>query len=241
MFNFFKKPKVSTPLFVASAIATFILLGVLFIYLRTVINSFSFNQINHYPFKNLAQTDPLMTRVPNINNVLAGPIVSGKDPQLGLATAPVTIVEFSDFICQYCQAEEKNIASLIALYPDKIRLIWKDYPETDENSLSFKAALAARCAAEQNSFWPYHDLLYGTTNLTMDDLTKLANNLKLNLNQFKTCQNDDKIKTLVRDNIEEANALAIQGIPFIYINNQELMGEATLEDLKKMIKTELDK
>jgi len=244
MFNFFRKPKISTPLFVASAIATFILLGLLFVYSQTGLN-YDFLALkqssNRYPFKNLGQNDPLMTRVPDINDALAGPIISKNDPQLGPEDAPVTIVEFSDFICRFCQTQEKIIKNLMALYPDKIRLIWKDYPETNETSVSFQAAQAARCAGQQNKFWPYHDLLFKTTEPKLDNFLQLTKQLNLEENQFKRCFAGQQTKTLIKDNIEEANALAIQGIPFIYINNQEVMGETTLADLKKMVEAELNK
>ncbi len=128
----------------------------------------------------------------------------------------------------------------MTLYPDKIRLIWKDYPEANETSISFKAAEAARCAAEQGSFWAYHDLLFKTANLTIKNLPDPATQLKLDQEQFNICLTDEKNKALIKDNIEEANALAIQGIPFIYINNQEVMGETTLAELKNLVEQELN-
>jgi protein-disulfide isomerase len=50
-----------------------------------------------------------------------------------------------------------------------------------------------------------------------------------------------RTKQLINDNIEEANALAITGIPFFYINNQEIMGETTYDELERIVKIELNK
>jgi protein-disulfide isomerase len=194
-----------------------------------------------YSFKDKLNSDPLLTKVPDLKEMLAGPIISVTDPSLGPTDAPVILVEFADYACEYCQKQEKILQEIIRLYPGKVRLIWKDYPETNESSSSFQAAQAARCAGEQNQFWPYHDLLFQANQLKLTNFLELAQQLNFDVNQFKQCLASEQVKTLIKDNIEEANALAITGIPFIYVNNQEVMGNISLEDLKKIIETELRK
>ncbi len=80
--------------------------------------------------------------------MLTGPIITNVDPSQGARNAPVTIVEFSDYVCNYCKEQESTIKQLIEAYQDKVRLIWKDYPESNYLSLSFQAAVAARSAGE---------------------------------------------------------------------------------------------
>jgi len=243
MLNYFKRPQISSVLFVAASLATFILLGALFIFLK--INWLTDgrtdeNSNERYYFKNTDKTDPLITKMPDINNMLAGPIISQNDPNLGSETAPVVIVEFSDFLCRFCQEQEKILSAVIKKYPDKIRLIWKDYPEDKPDSISFQAALAGRCANEQKQFWPYHDLLYqNSADLSQEKLIQLAKELDLDEKKFQQCLTAEQTKKLVEDNIIEANALAISGIPFIYLNQQEIMGQTTLKDLENIIDLEL--
>ena len=69
----------------------------------------------------------------------------------------------------------------------------------------------------------------------------IAKDLSLDIPDYKKCLDSDKVKELLKDNIDEANALDINGIPFVYINNQEVMGEIDLESLEKIIKIELNK
>ncbi|MFH1233846.1 MAG: thioredoxin domain-containing protein [Patescibacteria group bacterium] len=243
MLNFFKKPTISTPLFVVASLATLILLGIFSIYLKVnFLNSKLQDKQtdDKYYFKKLTNTDPLVTIAPDINDLLAGPIISLNDPSFGPETAPITIVEYSDFLCDFCQKQEETLKTVIQRYPNKIRLIWKDYPENNPDSLSFQSALAGRCAMEQNKFWPYHDLLYQNNDqLDQEQFIELAKQLNLDENKFQQCLKEKIPLNKIKDNILEANALKINGIPFLYINQQEIMGQASEEELATIIKTEL--
>ena len=127
-------------------------------------------------------------------------------------------------------------------FEGQVSLIWKDYPENNQESVSWQAAIAARCAGEQNAYWLFHDLLYqNNDNLGQDVFIALARGLNLNLNIFKDCLLSERTAYLVKDNIIEANALGIKGIPFLYINDREVMGEVTYGELKEMVELELRK
>ena len=136
--------------------------------------------------------------------------------------------------------------SLILILPITTALLMSNQivltTENDENSISFQAAIAARCAQEQNQFWPFHDLLYkNNNNLTQLKFLNFADQLGLNRAKFVKCLDNNNIRQLIKDNIKEANALNITGIPFIYVNNQEVMGEISLEELEKIVEIKLDK
>ncbi|MFH1662120.1 MAG: thioredoxin domain-containing protein, partial [Candidatus Falkowbacteria bacterium] len=202
--KFFKKPNFPTKLFVASSLAVFFLFFALFIILNFYLannskNEKKLNEKDHYNYENFYDTsDPFITKVPSLKDLLTGPIISESDPSLGNTDAPIVIVEFSDFECEFCHTQEKNLKKLIEKYPDKIRLIWKDYP--DDNS--FASAVAGRCANEQNKFWEYHDLLFNSKNYL-----ELAEKLNLDLTKFSKCLNNEDIEILIKKNINEANAL----------------------------------
>ena len=81
------------------------------------------------------------------------------DPSIGAENAPITIVEFSDFQCPYCQKSVAVLKELRRLYGEKIRLVYRDYPGPN-HPYATQAAEAAQCAGEQGKFWEYHDLLF---------------------------------------------------------------------------------
>src|SRR5919198_1332167 len=113
-------------------------------------------------------------------------------PALGPANAPVTIVEFSDFQCPYCRQAQGTLKQLMAAYEGKIKLVYRDFPLRNIHPQAQKAAEAAQCAAEQQKFWPYHDKLFASSSLQMDELKKFAQELDLSLEQFTTCLDSSK-------------------------------------------------
>lgn len=185
--------------------------------------------------------DPLITKAPSLEDYIDGPIISATDPSIGSDQSQVMVVQFSDFDCKFCQKQENILKLAQQQFGDKVKFIWKDYPDTDKNSISYQAAIAARCAQMQGKFWQFHDELYRSKKISLNSFLPIADSLKMNIEQFNKCLKSETASALVNDNIEEANVLDITGVPFIYVNKQEIMGEVGLDDLKRMIEIELAK
>lgn len=243
MHNFFKKPQFPTKIFIAASMAVFIMFVFSFLLFKAVVRNSGEQgySVNHrYATKNEIVGDPLITKVPNIKDLIKKPIISSSDPAMGNDKARINIVIYSDFKCAFCKEQEQIIKNLAAKHPEDIKLVWKDYPENNVESASYKAALAARCAQEQGQFWAYHDLLFKNSSGQSNDLfPRLAEELNLNLTNFNSCLSEKKTAKLVDGDIEEADALDITGVPFIYINDKEIMGQAGLEELDRIIREEL--
>lgn len=247
--NPFKKSKFPIALFIAASFIALGLLPIFFLSLKSMLakNNNSVKQKYSAPYllKDEAQeydsSDPFITKVPQLKDIITKPIVNGDDPAIGNENALVTIVEFSDFECGFCQKQEKILKQILENFGNKVKLIWKDYPESEFSSPSFQAAVAARCASQQNEFWPYHDLLFSKNgDFSKKTFIDLAEKLKLKLDEFKECLINNDAKILIQNNIKEANALNITGVPFIYVNDREIMGEVSYEELKGIIEKELE-
>ncbi|PIR92847.1 hypothetical protein COT99_03930 [Candidatus Falkowbacteria bacterium CG10_big_fil_rev_8_21_14_0_10_43_10] len=188
------------------------------------------------------EEDPLLTQVPGLDDIITGPIITGADPAIGPGSALVDIVAYTDFECSYCYKAIQEAKKVQAELPEKVRLIHKDFPINEETSASFQAALAGRCAQEQNKFWEMSDLLYKNNyQLNSAIFNELAIAAGLNIKKFNDCLKNESAKKLVLDNIEEANALQIIGIPLFYVNGQEIMGEVSYQEIKGMVERELNK
>jgi protein-disulfide isomerase len=85
--------------------------------------------------------------------------VAATDPVKGPATAPITIVEYSDFQCPFCARVNPTLDRVLQTYGDKVRIVFKDYPLPNHREAP-KAAEAAHCAGEQGKFWEMHDRLF---------------------------------------------------------------------------------
>jgi len=151
------------------------------------------------------------------------------DPVLGPEDAPVTIIEFSDFQCSYCKYWHQAIfPELMALYPDKIRFIYRDFPIFGQNS--YDAAEAANCAGEQDAYWEYHDaLLTGEESISRSTFELYATNLGLDMDAFIACLDDDRYQAEIQADYSYAASIGVSSTPTFLINGTPLIGAQPVE------------
>ena len=169
------------------------------------------------------------------------------DPYLGGENAKVTIIEFSDFACPFCAKFENEILpKILEKYGDKIKFVYRDFP-VHEN-VSKLAAEAANCAGDQRKYWDYHKLLFEKQNewvkpnesLVRQKLYSFAEQLNLNMDDFKACMDSDKYdKEIQKDYIDGAKA-GVTGTPTIFINGIKIVGAQPVEEFYKIIDKELE-
>jgi protein-disulfide isomerase len=160
-------------------------------------------------------------------------------PTMGLESAPISVVEFSDFECPFCAQTAPLVHQLMAAYPTQIRFAFKHYPLPmhKESALAHEAALAAEA---QGKFWEMHDLLFAKQDkLTREDLTEYARQLKLDIPRFISDLDAHRFKSQVDADRQEGDRLAVDGTPFFFINGHTFSGAATFPDFKRVIDEEL--
>lgn len=164
------------------------------------------------------------------------------DPALGAATAPVTIVEFSDFQCPFCQRVAPTLKQLKAAYGDKIRIVWKDFPLTQIHPQAFKASEAAHCAGDQGKYWELHDVLFANQQaLQPADLKKYAAGLGLDATKFDACLDTSKYGERVRNGVAQGSQLGVNSTPTVYVNGRRLSGAQPYEVFTSVIDEELSR
>jgi protein-disulfide isomerase len=178
----------------------------------------------------------------HVQVMLAGPRLEiTYDPHRlkGSAAAPVRIVEFSDFECPYCRAEEQTVKDVLAKYGDRVALAYRDFPLTNIHPKAQLAAEASRCAAEQDKYWEYHDRLFANPGLESKDLKAHATALGLDTGKFNTCLDDRKEKAAVDKDAEDGRAAGVTGTPIFFINGSPLLGAQPIAEFEKIIDEEL--
>jgi protein-disulfide isomerase len=156
-------------------------------------------------------------------------------PAKGSATAPVSLVEFSDFECPFCAETAPVVHQLLAAYPTQLHLAFKHYPLPmhKESALAHEAALAA---GEQGKFWEMHDALFaGQDKLTRDDLIAKAKQLNLDVPRFTKDLDSHRFKSVVDADRQEGNRLGVDGTPFFFINGHAISGAVGLAEFKQLI------
>ena len=160
-------------------------------------------------------------------------------PSIGPDDAPVTIFEFSDYQCPACRRGHDTVRRIREMYSGQIRWIFKNYPLKMHKDAE-RAAEAALCAADQNRFWDYQDVLYATKeDLSAEKLGQLAANLGMAPDPFKQCLESRKYKHKVELDLKDAQNAGVDRTPTFIINGRRTTGAPSLEQFKAMIDEEL--
>lgn len=134
----------------------------------------------------------------------------------GNPRAPLTLLEYSDFTCGYCEKFfEETWPILFSEYIDtgKVRLVYRDFPRAPSGP-SVETALAARCAGEQGQYWAMHDRLFASSDkFSTAQLQQQAEALKLDVKQFASCFEGARYTKDIFQDRMEGGELGIRGTP----------------------------
>jgi protein-disulfide isomerase len=160
-------------------------------------------------------------------------------PVLGAKNAPVTLVEYADYECPYCQQVYPALRKLEHDFDGKLSVVFKDCP-LPMHSHARKAAEAAMCAGSQGKFWEYHNILFETSGkLETSQLKEDAKTLGLNTGEFDKCLDSGAEAAKVQKGVEEAQELGLTGTPSFFINGHFYSGAMKYEALREVVEQEL--
>jgi protein-disulfide isomerase len=161
-------------------------------------------------------------------------------PLLGPQAAPIKIVEFSDFQCDYCAMVGLTLRQIREIYKDNVQIVWKNLPITSIHRNAMDAALAAQAAYKQGKFWEFHDKLFENQDqLDPESLKHYAAEVGLNSSQFETDRQSSEAKRRVDEDITQAQSLGVTGTPTFFINGHLLVGTQPLSKFADVINAEL--
>ena len=160
-------------------------------------------------------------------------------PWTGGKDAPVTIVEFSDFQCPYCRSAEPVLKQIQAKYGDKVKLVYMDFP-LGMHQHATDAAVAGRCAADQNKFWELHDAMFSDQS-KLDPASLKASAVKVGLDpaKFNACFDAKRGLDGIKSDQAQGAQLGVSGTPTFFVDGRELVGAETEEGFSNVIDDEL--
>ena len=178
--------------------------------------------------------------------------MSNGSPILGDPNAPITLVEFGDYQCHYCNVFFQTIEDdIIKNYvkTGKVKIIYKDYNIIGPDSIN--ASHGAHCANEQGLFWEYHDTLYsnwtGENNgwASPRNLTIFAEEVNADMDKWTQCMNEKSHSITINESNNDARSLELTGTPAFFIVNSngqvsKLFGAQPFEVFKKIFDKELE-
>lgn len=174
-------------------------------------------------------------------NAVRDVVLASGDPSIGSSDAKVTIVEYSDFECPFCQRAELTMNQLLDEYNGRIRLVYRNYP-LSFHQYSEISAEAGELAYEQGKFWEMHDKMFeNRANLKEKDLKRYAEEIGLDMELFNAGLDSHKYEAEVKRDIADGNRLGVTGTPAFFINGRSVIGAQPIENFRKVIDEELAK
>ena len=174
--------------------------------------------------------------------ILLGPPrveVAATGPSRGPASAPVTLIEFSDFQCPFCARINPSLEQVLAKYGDKVRLVFRQFP-LGFHANAQKAAEASLCAEQQGRFWQLHDAMFKNQGeLAVEQLKAKAAGLGMDATTFGRCLDEGRFAAAVQADLEDGQAAGVEGTPALFVNGRFINGAVPFEDIAKVIDDEL--
>ena len=166
-------------------------------------------------------------------------VVEAKGPARGPPSAPVTLVEFSDFQCPFCGKAHDTVEQVMQTYAGKVKLVFRHFP-LDFHKNAEKAAEASMCANEQGKFWEYHDVLFkNQQTLEVPQLKDHAKDVGLDTASFSACLDSGKYKKAIDEDMAAGQRVGVTGTPAFFVNGVMINGAQPFDEFKKVIDQEL--
>jgi protein-disulfide isomerase len=157
-------------------------------------------------------------------------IVTEGAPVLGDPKAPIALVEYSDFECPVCRSLHDALRGMLANYP-QVKVIFKDFPLEPLHPWARTAALAGRCAYQQNpkAFWKVYDLIYDNQDLisaanVYGKVMEFAGQAGLDKDGFKACLSGPQAAAEVDASVANGKKLEVHSTPTVFVNGRRIVG-----------------
>lgn len=173
------------------------------------------------------------------------------DPVKGNDNAKITIIEFSDFQCPFCERfATQTFSQLMTEYVDsgKAKFVYRDFPLDDLHPNARAAALAAECAHSQGKFWEYHEKLFSqqgewerlNSTAVSTAFVGMASGLNLDKSSFNTCLESKKYSDEVKNDYSQGTRYGVTGTPTFFIGNSndgfvKVVGSKPIQSFRDVI------
>jgi len=166
--------------------------------------------------------DPLAANIAKFNLTNA--------PVFGDPKATITIVEYSDFECPVCRSLHDVLRGLLPKYP-QVKVVFKDFPLEALHPWARTAAIAGRCAYQQDpkAFWKLYDLIYDNQEVisasnAWDKMLEYAGRSGLNVDTFKSCMSSPQASGEVDASLNNGKELDVRSTPTVFVNGRRING-----------------
>ncbi len=168
-----------------------------------------------------------------INNYSDNLYFNGNDFVIGNEDADVTVVEFFDYNCGYCERALADLINLIEANPN-IRIILKEYPILNDNS--YDLAKLSLSAGLQGKYFEFHNILLSTKGaVSYDQALKIAADIGLDIVKLEEDFKSQQVNDIIANNKVLGYSLAVSGTPAYFIGDIKLAGAIGYDTLQEVV------
>ena len=165
----------------------------------------------------------------------------GDAPSKGPEDALVTIVEWSDFQCPFCNRVSPTLAQIEEEYGDRVRIVFKHMPLSIHPQAP-QAHAASEAAHRQGRFWEMHDRIFANQrDLSAATLESHARAIGLDMDRYAKDVADASVKARIDEDMKQAAGLNVTGTPSFFINGRFLSGAQPFENFKRAIDAAIER
>ena len=163
----------------------------------------------------------------------------GPSPTRGPNSAPIKIVEWSDFQCPFCRRAGPTLAQIEKEYGDKVQIAFKHMP-LSMHSKARPAHAAAEAAGMQGKFWEMHDLIFADQRgMSEEKYVEYAGQLGIDVEKFKKDVASKEVDARISADYAQATKLGVTGTPAFFVNGRFLSGAQPFASFQVLIDEEL--
>ena len=165
----------------------------------------------------------------------------------GKGSSGVTLVEYGDYQCPYCEQYYPIVKQVASDYNDQIYFQFRNFPLISVHQNAFAGARAAEAASLQGKFWQMHDLLYDNQSQwseAKDPTTyfhQYAQQLGLNVSKFESDYASNQVNDAINADLAVGNKLNIQGTPTFFLDGKQIQVTASVDSFETQIKAAIAK
>jgi protein-disulfide isomerase len=141
-------------------------------------------------------------------------------PPLGDEKAPVTLVEYSDFTCPFCQSFRPVLEAFVADHPGRVKLYFKPFP-IESHAGAVELAIAGEWGRQQGAFWRFHDLLFSGGH-DLDTIADAAQSLGLDASDLRDAVTSRRFEQKVTASRTEGQQIGVRSTPRLFMNGRAL-------------------
>lgn len=194
-------------------------------------------------YSSVKNGSPAAKESDNVKQIERVDVSADDDAVKGQKNAPVTIIEFSDFQCPYCQRffiETMPQIESDYISTGKVKFIYRDFP-LQGHQYAQKAAEASECADEQGKYWEYNSKIFeNQDDLSLNALKKLASALNLDTRKFDECLDSGSMRAEVQKDLQDGARYGVTGTPGFFINGIPVKGAQPYAVFRQLIEQELN-